>query len=185
MPQRLFQPFAGSYCCWRTTRQKRAFHCPDPHPWSDNLDSTCLPTKTIVKSTSFHCWRQAQTVWWHWDFYTLWGDNEIVCKACIMYMIHESKNFPPPPIKFFSLLMSFNSTIDLVQVLEYLPEPWNQWVTIGDLEFGRYGHAIFSIGPLVELSCLSASGGLSIQNIAWIGNAIQVTLWLSVSRIIK
>ena len=80
-------------------------------------------------------------------------------------MIHESKNFQPPPIKFFSLLMSFNSTIDLVQVLEYLPEPWNHWVTIGDLEFGRYGHAIFSIGPL-ELDCLSASGGLGIQNIA-------------------
>ena len=40
------------------------------------------------------------------------------------------------------------------QVLEYLPEPWNQWVTIGDLVEGRYAHATLTIGP-EQLPCLS------------------------------
>ena len=40
------------------------------------------------------------------------------------------------------------------QVLEYLPEPWNQWVHIGDLVLARDRHATLSIGP-EQLPCLS------------------------------
>jgi len=33
------------------------------------------------------------------------------------------------------------------EVLEYQPEPSNQWTTVGQLETGRDGHAVLSIGP--------------------------------------
>ena len=37
--------------------------------------------------------------------------------------------------------------IFVCQVLEYQPEPSNQWTTVGQLETGRDGHAVLSIGP--------------------------------------
>ena len=40
------------------------------------------------------------------------------------------------------------------QVLEYQPQPWNQWVKIGDLAQARSFHATLSIGP-EQLPCLS------------------------------
>ena len=40
------------------------------------------------------------------------------------------------------------------QVLEYHPQPWNQWVQVGDLQQARYVHATLSIGP-EQLPCLS------------------------------
>ena len=39
------------------------------------------------------------------------------------------------------------------QVLEYQPEPSNQWTTVGQLETGRNAHAVLSIGPEL-LPCL-------------------------------
>ena len=39
------------------------------------------------------------------------------------------------------------------QVLEYHPQPWNQWVKIGDLQQARSRHATLSIG-VEQLSCL-------------------------------
>jgi len=39
------------------------------------------------------------------------------------------------------------------EVLEYQPEPSNQWTTVGQLETGRYWHAVRSIGP-EALPCL-------------------------------
>ena len=40
------------------------------------------------------------------------------------------------------------------QVLEYHPEPWDQWVAVGSLEVGRKSHAVLSIG-VEHLPCLS------------------------------
>ena len=40
------------------------------------------------------------------------------------------------------------------EVLEYHPEPWNRWITVGYIERGRADHAILSVGPQ-QLSCLS------------------------------
>ena len=40
------------------------------------------------------------------------------------------------------------------QVLEYHPQPWNQWVKVGDLVEARRSHAILSIG-VEQLPCLS------------------------------
>ena len=42
----------------------------------------------------------------------------------------------------------------ICQVREYHPEPWNQWLKIGDLDKQRGDHAILSVGP-EQLSCLS------------------------------
>ena len=39
------------------------------------------------------------------------------------------------------------------QVLEYHPQPWDEWVTIGYLQQDRYNYATLSIGP-EELPCL-------------------------------
>ena len=39
------------------------------------------------------------------------------------------------------------------QVLEYQPEPSNQWTTVGQLETGRNAHAVLSIGS-EALPCL-------------------------------
>ena len=39
------------------------------------------------------------------------------------------------------------------QVLEYQPEPSNQWTTVGQLETARYAHAVLSIGS-EALPCL-------------------------------
>ena len=43
--------------------------------------------------------------------------------------------------------------IFICQVLEYQPEPLNQWTTVGQLETGRRYHAILSIGS-EALPCL-------------------------------
>ena len=40
------------------------------------------------------------------------------------------------------------------QVLEYQPQPWNEWVKVGDLVQAREYHATLTIGP-EELPCLS------------------------------
>ena len=40
------------------------------------------------------------------------------------------------------------------QVHEYHPQPWNQWVQVGDLVQARFHHATLSIGP-EQLACLS------------------------------
>ena len=40
------------------------------------------------------------------------------------------------------------------QVLEYQPQPWNQWVQVGDLVQARVWHTTLSIGP-EQLPCLS------------------------------
>ena len=40
------------------------------------------------------------------------------------------------------------------QVIEYHPEPWNQWLDIGDLQISRHMHAVLSIGPH-QLPCMS------------------------------
>jgi len=42
------------------------------------------------------------------------------------------------------------------EVLEYQPEPSNQWTTVGQLETGREGHAVLSIGPEL-LPCFEES----------------------------
>ena len=39
------------------------------------------------------------------------------------------------------------------QVLEYHPQPWNQWVKVGDLVQATRSHATISIGP-EQLPCL-------------------------------
>jgi len=41
------------------------------------------------------------------------------------------------------------------EVLEYHPEPWDQWVTVGNILVGRYEHAVLSVGPQ-QLPCLAA-----------------------------
>ena len=41
----------------------------------------------------------------------------------------------------------------MCQVLEYQPEPANQWTTVGQLETGRYAHAVLSIDA-EALPCL-------------------------------
>jgi len=41
------------------------------------------------------------------------------------------------------------------EVLEYHPQPWNQWVTVGNLQAARLYHAALSVGPQL-LPCLSS-----------------------------
>ena len=50
------------------------------------------------------------------------------------------------------------------QVLEYHPQPWNQWVTIGDLQEARIGHAILSIG-VEQLACLLSGESFNMEMI--------------------
>ena len=40
------------------------------------------------------------------------------------------------------------------QVLEYRPEPWDEWVSVGDIQVGRGNHAILSI-EASQLPCLA------------------------------
>ena len=42
-------------------------------------------------------------------------------------------------------------------MLEYIPEPWNQWNEVGNLQTGRRSHSAISFGPS-DLQCLS--GGM-------------------------
>ena len=49
------------------------------------------------------------------------------------------------------------------QVLEYHPQPWNQWVKIGDLVETRRWHATLSIG--VEQLCLLSGESFNIEMI--------------------
>ena len=39
-------------------------------------------------------------------------------------------------------------------MLEYHPAPWDQWVTVGNIQVPRAGHAVLSIGPQ-QLPCLA------------------------------
>ena len=50
------------------------------------------------------------------------------------------------------------------QVLEYQPQPWNQWVKIGDLQQARAAHATLSIGP-EQLACLFPGESFNIEMI--------------------
>ena len=50
------------------------------------------------------------------------------------------------------------------QVLEYHPQPWNQWVKIGDLQQARDSHATISIGP-EQLSCLVSGESFNMEMI--------------------
>ena len=40
------------------------------------------------------------------------------------------------------------------QVLEYYPEPWNEWFNTGNIQTGRGDHAVLTIGPH-HLPCMS------------------------------
>ena len=48
------------------------------------------------------------------------------------------------------------------QVLEYHPQPWNQWLHVGDLEDARRGHATLTIGP-EQLPCLLSGESFNIK----------------------
>ena len=48
------------------------------------------------------------------------------------------------------------------QVLEYHPQPWNQWLHVGDLEDARRNHATLSIGP-EQLPCLLSGESFNIK----------------------
>ena len=50
------------------------------------------------------------------------------------------------------------------QVLEYQPEPSNQWTTVGQLETARRNHAVLSIGP-EALPCLQGYFEYADQNL--------------------
>ena len=50
------------------------------------------------------------------------------------------------------------------QVLEYHPQPWNQWVATGDLQQARWAHATLSIGG-EQLSCLLPGESFNIEMI--------------------
>ena len=39
-------------------------------------------------------------------------------------------------------------------MLEYHPAPWDQWVTVGNIQVGRNHHAVLSVGPQ-QLPCLA------------------------------
>ena len=72
--------FAGFSCCRRNRWNRQLpFFCADSPPWSNSLDSNCLPTKRIGLCSSFDCGRQAQGEWgldglW-WTFHQIWGDD--------------------------------------------------------------------------------------------------------------
>ena len=50
------------------------------------------------------------------------------------------------------------------QVLEYQPEPSNQWTTVGHLKTRRASHAVLSIGP-EALPCLKGYFEYADQNL--------------------
>ena len=50
------------------------------------------------------------------------------------------------------------------QVLEYHPQPWNQWVQVGDLQQARQEHATISIGP-EQLPCLLSGDSFNMEMI--------------------
>ena len=54
------------------------------------------------------------------------------------------------------------------QVLEYHPQPWNQWLQVGDLVQTRYGHATFSIGS-EQLPCLLSGESFNKEMIIMVG----------------
>ena len=51
------------------------------------------------------------------------------------------------------------------QVLEYHPQPWDEWVTIGYLQQDRYNYATLSIGP-EELPCLLSGESFKMEMIS-------------------
>ena len=70
-------------------------------------------------------------------------------------------------------LSNFNQAL-LLQVLEYHPEPWDQWVTVGSLEVGRNRHAVLSIG-VEHLPCLSGKDG-DLSKLAILSVLLRVSL---------
>ena len=61
-------PTCAGFCCCRRTRwiRQQPFLCADSPPWSNSLDSPRLPTKSIVRCSSFDCGRQTQGEWGFW-----------------------------------------------------------------------------------------------------------------------
>ena len=51
------------------------------------------------------------------------------------------------------------------QVLEYHPQPWDQWVKVGDLQQARDSHATLSLGP-VQLPCLLSGESCKMEMIS-------------------
>ena len=62
------------------------------------------------------------------------------------------------------MMITSKLIIFVCQVLEYQPEPSNQWTTIGQLETGRTAHAALSIGSEV-LPCLQGHFEYADQNL--------------------
>ena len=52
----------------------------------------------------------------------------------------------------------------MCQVLEYQPEPSNEWTTVGQLETGRFAHAVLSIDS-EALPCLQGYFEYADQNL--------------------
>ena len=61
------------------------------------------------------------------------------------------------------------------QVLEYQPEPWNQWLTVGKIEAGSSYHAALSIGPH-QLHCLSPGGSFFTDMMIIVTNLIFIII---------
>ena len=104
------------------------------------MDSPRLLAKVIELSSCLDCRGQDEAdrrVWWL--FLEIWGNYLVWLKrwACNR-MIDNDK------------LIIF-----ACQVLEYQPEPSNQWTTVGQLETGRNYHAVLSIDS-EALPCLQA-----------------------------
>ena len=148
---RLAQPtffISGTCCCWRKGWWwKLPFFCADSHPWSNSMDSPCLPPTWIMGGSSFDCGRTAQGEWGSgWSrFLQIWGDEwkvqvadqnyvfEIVILILIIISIWNmydiDKNWP--------LTIMINDQVGfsfVCQVLEYHAQPWNQWVKVANLE---------------------------------------------------
>ena len=49
-------------------------------------------------------------------------------------------------------------------MLEYHPQPWDEWVQVGDLVEARRVHATLSIGP-EQLSCLVSGESFNMEMI--------------------
>ena len=59
------------------------------------------------------------------------------------------------------------------QVLEYHPQPWNQWVQLGDLQQARFYHATISIGQ-EQLPCLLSGESFNMEMIIMVMVMVMV-----------
>ena len=95
------------------------------------LDGSHSSSESPLRSTSSHCWREAQVDWGEGRWRSLQK---------------RSKSFPFMRTESFPCKIVYK-TFYLFQVLEYYPSPWNTWVKIGNLPTGRALHAVLPIGP--------------------------------------